>query len=173
MVTVAIGGCAHDPAPREEHPPQIVVPTSVAPPPGTTASGDGGHDDTRPSASATPDDAGVPANDASASADADAIERWKAGERVTIRGRVSKTPWQHMMTGVPGKRDAYFDLESGNQTVVYWKAPPKDCEGGLIEISGTAMVLVGPGKKPGAKPSKADKAWHEFQVDVDTARCVP
>ena len=46
----------------------------------------------------------------------------KPGELITLRGRPSKIVWQHMMTSVPGKRSAYFDLGGGKeQTVVYWK----------------------------------------------------
>lgn len=89
----------------------------------------------------------------------------KPDEPITLRGRVSKTPWQHMMTGVPGKSDAYFDLGGGKeQTVVYWKAPPS-CAGD-VEVVGTVLEVKG-----ASKGGKADEI-RELHVDVSSARCV-
>ncbi len=89
----------------------------------------------------------------------------KPGAAITLRGRVSSTPWQHLMTGVPGKADAYFDLGGGSeQTVVYWKDPPK-CSGD-VEVTGKVLEVKG-----ASKGSKADEV-REPQVDVESARCV-
>jgi hypothetical protein len=91
-----------------------------------------------------------------------------AGSRVTLRGRVSDTPWQHMMTSVPGKEPAYFDLDDERQTVVYWTLPPA-CRGD-IEVTGTVIEAKGPGKRPGG--GQSSEVVVERHVDVATARCV-
>jgi hypothetical protein len=88
-----------------------------------------------------------------------------------VRGRVSKTPWQHMITGVPGKTSAYFDLDGGKgQTVVYWKNAPA-CAGD-IEVTGTVLEVRGASKRPGERESKADESVRELQLDVTSTRCL-
>lgn len=46
----------------------------------------------------------------------------REGHTITLRGKVSTSPWQHLMSGVQDKQEAYFDLQGGKeQTIVYWK----------------------------------------------------
>jgi hypothetical protein len=94
-----------------------------------------------------------------------------AGTRVTLRGRVSNKPWQHMMTTIPGKSPEYFDLDDTHQTVIYWATPPT-CAG-AIEITGTVIEATGPAKRhPSDDDAGAPKTFTERSVDVDSARCV-
>lgn len=87
------------------------------------------------------------------------------GARVTIRGRLSDTPWQHMIGNVPGKQPAYLDLDDKHQTVIYW-AKPLACRG-MLELTGTVIEVRGPEKRP--RPGHEVVERH---LDVITARCV-
>src|SRR5688572_437612 len=69
----------------------------------------------------------------------------KPGETSTIRGRVSKVIWAHMMMGVKGKTHSYFDPEGGGQIVVY--ATAKLPEGALLELKGVVLEARGPPKQ--------------------------
>jgi hypothetical protein len=94
-------------------------------------------------------------------------DAWIAGRTITLRGRVSREPWQHMMGHVPGKQPEYFDLEGGSQTVVY-TSNPISCAG-LVELEGTVVELRGGSKRGG----KADETFVEKHLDVTGARCLP
>jgi hypothetical protein len=92
------------------------------------------------------------------------------GAPITLRGRVSETPWQHMMGGVSGKSDAYFDLAGGKeQTVVYWKSPPT-CTGDVV-VTGAVLEVKGASKRPRGGDTKAEESYRELHVDVEQARC--
>lgn len=93
---------------------------------------------------------------------------WQAGQHVVARGKVSRAPWQHMMTGVEGKKSEYFDLEDGWQIVIYATDLPS-CEG-LLELEGTVILVSGPSKRPGERTKLKDD-YRELQLDVSTARC--
>lgn len=96
---------------------------------------------------------------------------WKEGDPVTTRGRISTVMWQHLMTGVDGKKHGYFDVEGeSHQIVVYWKAAPQ-CAA-LIEVTGKVLVVRGQPKRPGQKETKVDDSYSELYIDVDSARCV-
>jgi hypothetical protein len=61
------------------------------------------------------------------------------GQSITLRGKVSTSPWQHLMSGVQDKQEAYFDLQGGKeQTIVYWKEPP--CRSKYALLEGAARV---------------------------------
>jgi hypothetical protein len=99
------------------------------------------------------------------------MSTWKPDAIVTTRGRVATVIWQHMMTSVPGKKSAYFDVDGEkHQVVVYWKEDPK-CTG-LVEIAGKVIEVRGPPKKPGAKESKVDDSYAELHIDVERTRCL-
>ena len=100
------------------------------------------------------------------------MSTWKPGGTITVRGQVSKIIWQHLMTGVEGKRSAYFDLdgEKSQQTVVYWKDPPK-CAG-TVEVTGKVIEVRGASKRPNHGQTKVDDSYGELQIDVERARCV-
>ena len=92
------------------------------------------------------------------------------GARITLRGRISERPWQHMIDHIPGKTSAYFDLEGGKeQTVVYWTAAPT-CPGDII-VEGTVHEVRGSSKRPDRGPTKAGSEYRELHVDVESARC--
>lgn len=91
---------------------------------------------------------------------------WQPGETVTVRGRITDKPWQHMMIGVEGKVHELLDLDDGErQIVVYWTAPPV-CSG-WIEVTGVVIEAKGPLKRP-----KPGKEYRALQLDVTAQRCV-
>ena len=85
-------------------------------------------------------------------------------KQVTIKGKISKIPWQHMITTVKGyPLNEYFDLEDKTQIVIYLKeAIP---ERGLISITGKVVGVKGGSKKPGAAKSEP---YVEYHVAVDS-----
>jgi len=124
----------------------------------------GGRD--RPTVGGTP--ASPPEPTATTPATTTTRDGWREGERVMVRGRISQTPWQHMITSVEGKRAEYFDLEGGGQTVIYARDLPP-CAG-TLEIEATVLRVAGPGKRPG-RDTRADE-YVELQLDVGAARCL-
>ena len=89
------------------------------------------------------------------------------GQSITLRGKVSTSPWQHLMSGVPDKQEAYLDLQGGKeQTIVYWKEPPA-CAGEVV-ITGKVIAVRGQSKGPKGEESNIE----ELQVDVATVRCM-
>ena len=87
------------------------------------------------------------------------------GQSITLRGRVSTSPNQHLMSGVQDKQEAYFDLSGGEQTVIYLKDPPA-CSGEIV-VTGKVIAVRGQ-----AKGGKGDEhAIEELHVDVATTRC--
>jgi len=93
------------------------------------------------------------------------------GAPISLRGRISERPWQHLIDLIPGKTAAYFDLEGGKeQTVVYWVAAPT-CPGDVI-VEGTVHEVRGGSKRPGGDgATKAPADYRELHVDVDSVRC--
>jgi hypothetical protein len=81
---------------------------------------------------------------------------------VTLEGRVSRIPWQHMTVQRPGKRLEYFDLEDRTQIVVYAAAPLP--AGRTLRLTGVVLKVQGGSKRPGAKVD--DPAFVEYQLDV-------
>src|SRR5262245_56071183 len=69
------------------------------------------------------------------------------GSHVELRGRISDTPWAHMMTNVDGKQPAYFDHDGDRQTVIYWSSPPRCPNHGDIVIAGTVIEARGESKR--------------------------
>jgi hypothetical protein len=88
------------------------------------------------------------------------------GKRVELSGRISATPWQHLMVTPESFRySCYFDV-SGDQIVIYTKQE-LICSGEL-SVRGTVVKAQGPPKKAG---SKADESWVEYQIEVDDWEC--
>jgi hypothetical protein len=113
-----------------------------------------------------PQPASAPASVAASTTGSTAVKLSEnIGKEVTLTGRISKIPWQHMMGGVPGKSSQYFDLEDGNQIVIYitgeLKCPDR------IELTGVVVEVSGPGKG-----SKAEETYREWQLDVSRWRCL-
>lgn len=88
------------------------------------------------------------------------------GQSITLRGRVSTSPNQHLMSGVQDKQEAYFELGHGEQTVIYWKEAPA-CAGEVV-VTGKVIAVRGHSKGP----KDDDHVIEELDVDVATARCL-
>jgi hypothetical protein len=145
-VALLLGGCPSREAPAPAPTPAVVsVPAaSIGPAPSTL-----------PSADPTPPNARRE-NDPS---------KWKPGETIIARGRVSNLHAQRVMTSVPGKKEAEFQL-AGSHTpaAIYWRQAPS-CSGD-IEITGKVLeVKASPG-------GKAGDDYRDLQLDVTSARCV-
>ena len=95
---------------------------------------------------------------------------WIPGKAVVVRGRVSDTPWQHLMGHVEGKQAVYFDLEDGGQTVVY-VAIPIECPG-AVQVEGEVLEVRGAAKRPGGPETKVDDSYAERHIDVRDHRCL-
>lgn len=93
------------------------------------------------------------------------------GEDVTLVGRVSREPWQHLIGDVPGKQAVYFDPRDGGQIVVY-VADPITCQG-EVQVGGRVLEVRGGSKRP-PRPgdTKVDETYAELQLDVSAWRCL-
>lgn len=89
----------------------------------------------------------------------------KVGRKVVLEGRLSMTPWQHMIHWPDGYGQiAYFDYELGRQTVLYSKSP-LDCPG-FLTVWGTVLEIKGESKRPGS-----DAPAVEYHILVDRFDC--
>jgi hypothetical protein len=88
------------------------------------------------------------------------------GQQVTVVGKVSDQPWQHVIGHVEGKQPVYLDYDGDKQTVAYVAAVPR-CQGEL-EIRGTVIVVSARAKHPRAEGER----FHEYHVDVSDFRCL-
>ncbi len=96
---------------------------------------------------------------------ADVLSKYE-GRKVEIAGRVSNTPWQHLIANPEGfAYSAYFDV-GDFQIVVYSKAPIA-CPGALL-ARGTVVKVQGSSKRPG---SKADESFVEYHLAADSWDC--
>ncbi len=87
------------------------------------------------------------------------------GFKVSIKGRVSDMPWQHLIWMEKSHPYIYYiDWEDG-QTVVY-SAHPLECGPGVL-VTGTVILSEGVSKKPGS-----EQAYAEYQIMADTIECV-
>ncbi len=89
------------------------------------------------------------------------------GKEITLRGRISRIPWQHligMFDGYP--MNDYFDIEGGSQIVIYFKESIT-CTG-PVEVRGTVVEVGGGSKRPG----KADATYKELHLLVDSWKCI-
>ena len=91
---------------------------------------------------------------------------WTPGDTVEIVGRISKTPWQHLV----GMHEAYpyfyyIDIEDGGQIVVY-SAEEISCSG-QIKLSGEVIEAGGSSKRPGS-----DEEYRELQLIVRSFECI-
>lgn len=87
------------------------------------------------------------------------------GDRVELIGKVSNTPWQHLIKKPEGYIFIdYMDFED-DQLVVYSKEFI-ECEG-EVKIKGTVFQLEGTSKRPGS-----EEPYNELQIAVDEFECV-
>lgn len=95
------------------------------------------------------------------------------GRRVRLVGRVSATPWQHLMGAAPGKSlDTYFDTADRGQIVVY-SDRPIECRGEM-QIWGTVVRVHGGPKRPDApgKTTKMPEEYEEHHLAADGWKCL-
>ncbi len=93
---------------------------------------------------------------------------WRDGLEVTAVGRISDTPWQHVMGVVPGKNAEYFDLAPDDQTVIY-VAGKLECSGKL-EVEGRVKEVSAGSKRPS---KTGPQRYTENHIDVTRHRCLP
>jgi hypothetical protein len=92
----------------------------------------------------------------------------QVGQSVEVLGRISDTPWQHMMGSVPGKPHAlYFDLAAGGAQTVLYSADLIRCKGDVL-VKGTVIEVSGAGKRD---PARKEPLHREFHIDVTSWEC--
>lgn len=88
------------------------------------------------------------------------------GKMVTIKGRLSNLPWQHLIDPcIPYELIYYFDIENEDQIVIYTKNHV-NCTN-LVELTGKIIKVIGQSKRPGEK-----KEIYEYQMRVDKWKCI-
>ena len=91
----------------------------------------------------------------------------KVGKIVTVEGKISNMPWQHLIANVATHQQIYyFDLEGEPQIVIYSK-DPIDCSNDL-EIEGEVIEVKGHTKRP----NKIDDVKYvEYHILVENWKC--
>lgn len=97
------------------------------------------------------------------------------GEEITLSGNISKIPWQHLIQFISDRDNInYFDLENGEQIVIYSREPiviysrePITCRG-KMKINGEVILTKGSSKRP----QKIDETYQEYQLLVDSWECI-
>ncbi len=88
------------------------------------------------------------------------------GRRVELAGRVSNTPWQHLMANPDGlPYSAYFDV--GDFQIVVYTESPIACRGRML-VRGVVVKVQGSSKEPGAK---ADESYVEYHLAAESWDC--
>ena len=88
------------------------------------------------------------------------------GADVDLAGKISDTPWQHMIIMPQAYPYAnYLDLEDGDQLVIYTKKQV-NCTG-EIKVNGKVIEAEGTSKRPGS-----DEKYTEPQILVDRFECI-
>lgn len=84
------------------------------------------------------------------------------GKKVTVEGKISNTPWQHLIKSIKTHQEIeYFDI--GNmQIVIYSKKSIKNKKNFKIRIKGKAIEVKGKSKGP-----KPRETFTEYHVVVD------
>lgn len=90
--------------------------------------------------------------------------RERKGEQLVMVGRVSQTPWQHMIQTIPGKTAYYVDLAVGGQVVAY-ASGNMECKGQIL-LWAKVVLAEGTSKRPGDT-----KSFTEAQLDVNRWAC--
>ncbi len=89
------------------------------------------------------------------------------GEKITLSGNISKIPWQHLIQFISDRDNInYFDLENGEQIVIYSREPIT-CRG-RMKINGEVILTKGSSKRP----QKIDETYQEYQLLVDSWECI-
>jgi hypothetical protein len=86
-------------------------------------------------------------------------------KKVCLQGRVSQTPWQHMIASLEGyPYDEYFDV--GDYQIVIYLKSRIDCPG-PVRVYGRVVMVEGAGKRP----QPGDEPYREYHLAVDTWEC--
>lgn len=88
------------------------------------------------------------------------------GRKVEIAGRLSRTPWQHLMANPEGYGLSYY-FDVGDFQIVLYSKSAIACSGPLA-VRGTVIKVRGSSKRPG---SKADESYVEYHLAVDDWTC--
>lgn len=91
--------------------------------------------------------------------------REKAGNRISVMGRISDVPWQHIIAGFDDCPYSYYFDFGDDQTVIYCSEEIA-CTGEII-VYGTVVEVGTRSKKPGD-----DTRYTEFQIRVDRVDCL-
>ena len=92
----------------------------------------------------------------------------KVGKNITLKGKISDIPWQHMIKDVENCNHIYyFDLEDGDQIVIYSKAEIQ-CTRSL-SVTGEVIEVRGKSKRPGKID---DITYVEYHIIVDDWECL-
>jgi len=88
------------------------------------------------------------------------------GKDIVLLGKLSNTPWQHMIDSSQKYENIYYlDLEGGDQIVFYSKTPV-DCKD-QIKLKGKVIRVVGKSKRPGS-----DVTYIEYQIVAEEWECI-
>jgi hypothetical protein len=89
------------------------------------------------------------------------------GNEVSLVGTISNNPWQHLIDyNEEYSNIGYFDLEDGNQIVIYSKEMIK-CEK-RVKIKGKVIEISGKSKRPG---DTSKEVYREYQIIVEDWEC--
>jgi hypothetical protein len=87
------------------------------------------------------------------------------GKSVSVVGKISDTPWQHLIGYFPGySRDYYFDV--GKDQIVIYSKTAIDCTG-KVKVYGKVVEVKGKSKDP-----RKDEVYREYHITVDKAECI-
>lgn len=92
----------------------------------------------------------------------------KVGKIIAIKGKISDIPWQHMINYVENHNQIYyFDLEDGDQIVIYSEAEIHWTR--FLLITGEVIEVKGKSKRP----SKIDDITYvEYHIIIDDWECL-
>ncbi len=89
------------------------------------------------------------------------------GNKISIVGIISNTPWQHLIDyNEEYSNIGYLDLEDGSQIVIYSKKNIK-CEK-KVRIKGKVIEVSGKSKRPG---DTSEEVYREYQIIVEDWEC--
>jgi hypothetical protein len=88
-------------------------------------------------------------------------------KKVSLVGKISNTPWQHMIASVKEyPYSEYFDV--GDFQIVVYARQPMKC-GGNVRVFGRVLEVSGRGKRP----EPGDEVYTEYHLLVDRWQCLP
>lgn len=86
-------------------------------------------------------------------------------QRVALTGKISDTPWQHMIN-IPETHPYADYLDFDDDQMVIYSQRMIDCSG-EIKVMGAYIEIEGPSKRPGS-----NDVYKELQFLVDDFKCL-